>query len=241
VRKPAVGAVQAIPRLRCGIPAGTRRIGVLKFIGFSPPQVVAGYALQVAVPAAIGCAAGVAAGNGPAVPMLGQTAQVYGVGSLGAPVWVSVAVPSAMLCLVAVTAVPIALRREDERRAGDRGRARAAPEAWLRHAPAARPGRQLPQPVTIGLAGPVTIGLAGPLARPTRTLVTLAAIVFGVTAVIFAAGLRTSLNWVQADLSHAAPEQVQILLGGHQGLVLINGQSAAKLSLAAQKHAVQVN
>src|SRR5262249_61745088 len=89
------------------------------------------------------------------------------------------------------------------------------------------------------LPRPVTIGLAGPFARPARTLVTLAAIVFGVTAVIFAAGLRTSLNRVAADQSRAASEQVQVLLGGHQGLVLVNGQSAAKLSLAAQEHAVQ--
>jgi putative ABC transport system permease protein len=85
----------------------------------------------------------------------------------------------------------------------------------------------------------VAIGLAGPFARPARTLVTLAAIVFGVTAVIFAAGLSTSLNRAQADLSRAASEQVQVLLAGHQGMVRINGQSTTKLSLAAQEHAVQ--
>jgi len=90
--------------------AGTRRIGVLKSIGFSPAQVVAAYVLQVAVPSVIGCAAGVAAGNLLAVPMLGKTAQVYGVGSLAVPVWVSLAVPLAMLGLVVVTAVAIALR-----------------------------------------------------------------------------------------------------------------------------------
>jgi len=91
--------------------------------------------------------------------------------------------------------------------------------------------RQLPRPVTIGLAGP--------FARPTRTLVTLAAIVFGVTAVIFAAGLRTSLNRANADLSRSASEQVQVLLAGHQGLVIINGHNSASLSLAAQERAVQ--
>jgi len=40
------------------------------------------------------------------------------------------------------------------------------------------------------------------------TLVMLAAIVSGVTAVIFGFGLSTSLNRIQADLSHAAAEQV---------------------------------
>jgi len=212
--------------------AGTRRIGVLKSIGFSPAQVVAAYVLQVAVPAVIGCAVGVAAGNLLAVPMLGKTAQVYGVGSLTVPVWVSLAVPLAMLGLVVVTAVAIALRagRMSAVLAIAPGRAPRPAHGYRAHRLFGR-ARHLPRPVTIGLAGP--------FARPARTMVTLAAIVFGVTAVIFAAGLRTSLNRVQADLSHAASEQVQVLLGGRQGLVLINGHSSAHLSLAAQEHAVQ--
>jgi len=212
--------------------AGTRRIGVLKSIGFSPPQVVAAYVLQVAVPAAIGGAAGVAAGNLLAVPMLGKAAQVYGVGSLAVPVWVSLAVPLAMLGLVGVTAFAIALRagRMSAVQAIATGRAPRPAHGYGAHRLLGR-ARHLPRPVTIGLAGP--------FARPARTLVTLAAIVFGVTAVIFAAGLRTSLNRVQADQSRAASEQVQVLLGGHQGLVLVNGKSSAKLSLAAQEHALQ--
>jgi len=212
--------------------AGTRRIGVLKAIGFSPPQVVAAYVLQVAVPAAIGCAAGVITGNLVAVPMLGQAAQVFGVGSLAVPVWVSLAVPLAMLGLVGVTAFAIALRA---------GRMSAVQAIATGRAPRPRHGYRVHRLLgrTRHLPRPVTLGLAGPFARPTRTLVTLAAIVFGVTAVIFAAGLRTSLNRVQADLSHAASEQVQVLLGGRQGPVQINGQSSVKLSLAAQERAVQ--
>src|SRR5262249_29265867 len=198
--------------------AGIRRIGVLKSIGFSPPQVVAAYVLQVAVPAAVGCAAGVAAGNLLAAPMLGQTAQVYGAGSLAVPVWVSLAVPLIMLGLIVVTASAIALRagRMSAVQAIATGRAPRPAHGYGAHRLLGR-ARHLPRPVTIGLAGP--------LARPARTLVTLAAIVFGVTAVIFAAGLSTSLSRVQADLSHAASEQVQVLLVGHQGPVLVNGQS----------------
>ena len=52
--------------------AGTRRIGVLKSIGFSPGQVVATYALQVGIPALVGCVLGVIVGNLLAVPLLGQ-------------------------------------------------------------------------------------------------------------------------------------------------------------------------
>jgi putative ABC transport system permease protein len=212
--------------------AGTRRIGVLKSIGFSPAQVVAAYVLQVAVPAAIGCAAGVMTGNLVAVPMLGQAAQVFGVGSLAVPFWVSLVVPLAMLGLVGVTAVAIALRagRMSAVQAIAAGRAPRPARGYGAHRLLGR-ARRLPRPVTIGLAGPFT--------RPARTVVTLAAIVFGVTAVIFAAGLRTSLNRVQADLSRAASEQVQVFLAGHQGLVVINGHSSVKLSLAAQERAVQ--
>ena len=90
--------------------AGTRRIGVLKSIGFSPGQVVASYVIQVAVPAFLGCVAGVVAGNLLSVPLLGQTAQVYGVGALAVPVWVDVAVPLAMLGLAGLAALLLALR-----------------------------------------------------------------------------------------------------------------------------------
>src|ERR1700683_1186894 len=63
--------------------AGTRRIGVLKSIGFSPGQVVASYVIQVAVPAFLGCVLGVIGGNLLAVPLLSQPAAGYGVGTLG--------------------------------------------------------------------------------------------------------------------------------------------------------------
>ncbi|MGH3151839.1 MAG: FtsX-like permease family protein, partial [Streptosporangiaceae bacterium] len=85
--------------------AGTRRIGVLKSIGFSPGQVVASYVIQVAVPAFLGCVLGVIGGNLLSVPLLSQTAQVYGVGTLAVPVWVDVAVPLVMLGLAGATAV----------------------------------------------------------------------------------------------------------------------------------------
>jgi putative ABC transport system permease protein len=212
--------------------SGIRRIGVLKSIGFSPPQVVAAYALQVAVPAAIGCVVGVAAGNLLAVPMLGQTAQVYGVGSLAVPFWVNLAVPLAMLGLVGVTAVAIALSA---------GRLSAVQAIATGRAPRPRHGYGVHRLLSRArlLPRPVTIGLAGPFARPTRTLVILAAIVFGGTTVIFGFGLSASLYQVQAELSRTASEQVQVLLAGQQGPVLVNGMSSAKLSLATQERAVQ--
>jgi putative ABC transport system permease protein len=213
------------------VAVGIRRIGILKSLGFSPPQVVAAYALQVGIPATLGCVIGAVAGNLAAGPMLGQTAQVYGVGSLAMPLWVSVAVPLAMLGLTGGTAVAIALRA---------GRMSAVQAIATGRAPRPRHGYSAHRLLSRAhlLPRPVTIGLAGPFARPARTLITLAAIVFGVTAVIFGYGLSTSLNRVQADLSRAGSDQVTVMLGGRQGPVVINGQSAPKLSLAQQERAV---
>jgi putative ABC transport system permease protein len=143
----AMSALIVINVVGGAVVASTRRIGVLKSIGFSPPQVVAAYVLQVAVPAAIGCAAGVATGNLVAVPMLGQGAQAYDVGSLAVPAWVSLAVPLAMLGLVAVTAFAIALRagQMSAVQAIATGRAPGPPTGTARTgcspAPATCPGR----------------------------------------------------------------------------------------------------
>ena len=85
--------------------------------------------------------AGVVAGNLLSVPLLSQTAQVYGVGALAVPVWVDVAVPLAMLGLAGVAALLLALRagRMSAVQAIATGRAPAA-RARVRRAPAARPG-----------------------------------------------------------------------------------------------------
>jgi putative ABC transport system permease protein len=90
-----------------------------------------------------------------------------------------------------------------------------------------------------------TLGLAGPFARPARTLVTLAAIVFGVIAVTFAAGLSTSLDRVETDLSHAAAQPVQVSLpgpgpGAGLGITKNPGPDAPRgPSLATQERTVQ--
>ncbi len=214
--------------------AGTRRIGVLKSIGFSPGQVVASYVIQVAVPAFLGCVAGVAAGNLLSVPLLGQTAQVYGVGALAVPVWVDVAVPLAMLGLAGLAALLLALRagRMSAVQAIATGRAPRPSHGYGAHRLLGR-ARLLPRPVTIGLAGP--------FARPSRTMVTLAAIVFGGIAVTFGAGLGASLDRVYNDLNLTA-EQVQVNIpGGPASGSVVKGPGAgpAVPSLAAQERAVE--
>jgi putative ABC transport system permease protein len=214
--------------------AGTRRIGVLKSIGFSPGQVVACYLIQVAVPAFLGCVAGVVAGNLLSVPLLGQTAQVYGVGALAVPVWVDVVVPLAMLGLAGLAALLLALRagRMSAVQAIATGRAPRPAHGYGAHRLLGR-ARLLPRPVTIGLAGP--------FARPTRTVITLAAIVFGGIAVTFGVGLGASLDRVYNDLN-LTPEQVQVNIPGGPGsgsVVQGPGPGPAVPSPAAQERAVE--
>jgi putative ABC transport system permease protein len=215
--------------------AGTRRIGVLKSVGFSPAQVVAAYVLQVTIPAAAGAVAGVLAGNLLSVPLLSQTARVYGVGALAVPPWVDVAVPLAMLGLIVAAALPPALRagRLSAVQAIATGRAPRAARGYIAHRLLGRlhgRARRLPRPLTLGLAAP--------FARPARTLVTLVAVLLGGTAVTFAAGLATSLNRVATDLSHARAEPVQVGLPGQEA----GPRPAAAAPLpapAAQQRAVQ--
>ncbi len=184
-----------------------RRIGVLKSIGFTPAQVVAVYLAQVAAPAL----AGVVAGNLLSVPLLSQTATVYGVSRLLVPPPVDAAVPVAICPLAGLAALLPALRagRLSAVQAIASGRAPRQGRGYAAHRLAG----------TLPLPRPITIGLAAPFARPARTAVTLAAISFGVVAVIFAAGLNSSLDKAADGESHATSEQVQVTLLGSSGPV----------------------
>jgi putative ABC transport system permease protein len=215
--------------------AGTRRIGVLKSIGFTPSQVVAAYVLQIAVPAVAGCVLGVLAGNLLSVPLLGQTARAFGVGSLAVPVWVDLAVPLVMLHLVGVAALLPSLRagRLSAVQAIATGRAPRPAHGYAAHRVLGR----IP-----GLPRPVTLGMAGPFARPTRTMVTLIAILLGGAAVTFAAGLSTSLDRAELDLSHSQSEPVQVGLPEGVAHIVKRGvpsASAPVQSVAAQRRAVE--
>jgi putative ABC transport system permease protein len=62
---------------------------------------------------------------------------------------------------------------------------------------------------------PVTLGLASPAARPGRTLVTVAAVLFGAAAVTFGVGLATSLDHAFAAIrGEAMPVQVAAVPSG---------------------------
>ena len=185
------------------VAAGYYRIGVLKSIGLTPAQVVVAYLSRVGVPALAGCVLGVVAGNLLAVPVLHQSAGAYGVGSQTVPWWASVLAPAGMLALTVLAAFAPALRagRLSATQAIAAGRAPNAGRGYAMHRLAAR----------LRLPRPVGLGLAAPFARPARTLVTLAAIAFGATAVIFAFGLSASLGRAAGiqTLSASVPVEIQ--------------------------------
>jgi putative ABC transport system permease protein len=183
--------------------AGYYRIGVLKSIGLSPAQVVLSYLTRVGWPAIFGCLAGTVVGAVLALPMLSRSAGAYGVGSQPIPWWAMVIAPGGMLVLTAITALGPALRagKLSATQAIAAGRAPSAGRGFTAHRIAAR----------LRLPRPATLGLAAPFARPGRTLVTLAAISFGATAVIFAFGLSASLNRAAQAQTYSQTSPVRIV------------------------------
>jgi putative ABC transport system permease protein len=182
--------------------ASYTRIGVLKCIGLTPAQVVVAYLSRVGWPALAGCLAGAVAGNVLAAPVLHNSAGAYGVGSQQVPWWASVIAPAGMFALVLLAGFGPALRagRLSAAEAIAAGRAPRAGHGYAAHRLAAR----------LRLPRPAGLGLAAPFARPARTVVTLAAVAFGATAVIFAFGLSSSLSRAAASQSLSATIPVRV-------------------------------
>ncbi|MDD9376351.1 FtsX-like permease family protein [Streptomyces sp. ZAF1911] len=171
--------------------AATRRIGILKALGFTPLQVGRAYVAQALIPAAAGALPGVALGNALAVPLMAEVARSYGTGAVLIPAWVSLVVPAGALALVAVTASVPALRAARLRTARVLGMGRGAGGGR---------GRRVRHcSVTAAAARAVSLGLASPFARPARSATMAAAVAFGALAVTFAVGLGSTLVAVQRD------------------------------------------
>ncbi|KAA2252878.1 FtsX-like permease family protein [Solihabitans fulvus] len=169
----------------------TRRIGIIKALGFTPAQVVRAYIGQALIPAAVGAVLGVLAGNVLAIPALRDTETVYGTGRQTIPGWVDIAVAVTALALVVGAAWALALRA---------GRLRTVDAIAIGHAPPAGRGRWARRAASrLPLPRPVVIGLANPFTRPARTLAMTGAVLLGAASVTFALGLTTSL----ADAQHA--------------------------------------
>ncbi|MCX5206164.1 FtsX-like permease family protein [Streptomyces sp. NBC_00237] len=168
--------------------SGYRHIGVLKALGFTPNQVVAVYLTMLSVPALAGSVLGALAGTALAEPIMKVAFTGIDVGRAsvgGSSPWLSVACLLGMPALVLVTALIPALRAH---------RLPAAQAISAGGAP--RTGRGLRVQRLLGatrLPRPVSLGMGQPFARPARTLLTLAAIVLGVTTVTLSTGLTSTL------------------------------------------------
>ncbi|MEU9201122.1 FtsX-like permease family protein [Streptomyces sp. NPDC048332] len=178
----------------------TRRIGVLKAVGFTPHQVVRAYAGQALIPAAAGTALGLVAGHLLAVPVLAETEELYGTSSTAIAPWVDLAVVPAVLGLVAATAWASAWRAGRLRTVDALAVGRTASAGRGRWA--ARVAGRLP------LAPSVALGLTRPFARPARALAMGAAILFGTVAVTFTVGMGASLGQVMEAKAHDVADAV---------------------------------
>ncbi|MER7578958.1 FtsX-like permease family protein [Kitasatospora sp. NPDC097691] len=193
------------------VTAATRRIGILKSLGFTPAQVARAYVGQALIPAGIGTALGVLGGNLLSVPVLGIARKALRGGLLGIPLWVDFAVPLAALAAVTGTALVPALRAGRLRTVEALAVGRTAPGAKRAAALAARGGPdragapglsarvrngigRLPVPRSLSL------GLASPFNRPGRSATTGAAVVLGTAGVTLCVGLTLSLGLLQDGL-----------------------------------------
>ena len=178
----------------------TRRIGILKALGFTPSQVVRAYVAQAVLPASVGAVLGVVVGNLVAVPLLADTEDLYGTVALTIAPWVDAAVVVGALAVVTITASAAA---------GRAGRLSAVDALAVGRTPAAGRGRYAARAAArLPLPRPMTLGLARPFSAPARAAAMVLAIAFGAAAVTLAAGLATSLNRIQVAADHSAADVV---------------------------------
>jgi putative ABC transport system permease protein len=212
----------------------SRRIGLLKSLGFTPAQVVLAYIGQALIPALIGAGLGVAAGNLLAIPALAHAETAYGTGTLTIPAWIDAAVTAAVLTLVTGASWALALRA---------GRLRTIDALAVGRTPASGRGRRARRLASrLPLPQPVGIGLANPFARPARSAAMAAAVLLGAVSAVFAAGLATSLGDVQTALHRDRSGDVTVTLDAgpdgpaHAGGTKLTAASPAQVAadIAAQ-------
>jgi putative ABC transport system permease protein len=201
--------------------ASYRRIGVLKSVGFTPAQVAATYVTQLGIPAIAGVVIGTLVGNWWVLPLLNG-----GAFTVSVPLWINVTVPLGMLALTGVGALVPALRAGQlpAVAAIAAGQAPRAGHGYAAHRLAAK--LRLPRPVTMGLAAPFT--------RPSRSAVTLATLTFGLTAVVLAVGLNTSIAKINSTARQYGNKEIIIPPSGPAGKFTPSQERAVAAMLGAQ-------
>lgn len=166
------------------VSSASRRIGILKAVGFTPGQVVRAYVGLALAPSVVGTVLGLILGNLAAIPILNRADEAQVVGSTTIAPWLDIAVALAALAAVASAALLPAVRA---------GRLRTTQALTVGRTPSNGRGRTARQVLgRLPLPRPAILGLAGPFARPGRSATMVAAVVLGAIGVTFGAGLTIS-------------------------------------------------
>ena len=183
--------------------AGTRDIGIMKSVGFTPAQVVGVLAGQMLLPAMVGCILGVPIGILASQPFLSDTAHAFGL-----PRTFGVAPGPDALGVLAILLVVIATTIFASLRAG---RMSAASAIATGSSPASGHGYRLARiAARINLPRALTLGGGESFSKPARSAMTVGAILIGVATVTFSLGLSRSLSDVKAGLARDAAVQIQV-------------------------------
>ncbi|ALG15378.1 hypothetical protein AOZ06_38070 [Kibdelosporangium phytohabitans] len=190
--------------------AGFRHIGVLKALGFTSNQVMAVYLTMVSIPAVAGCVLGTVTGNVFTKPVVADAIEGFGIEDISFAPWVNVSAVLGTPVLVALAALLPALRarRLSAAQAISAGSTQRAGRAlrvqrWLS-------GLRLPRSVSLGLGMP--------FARPARSILTLAAVVLGVTIVTLAVGVTMSVIAYNEAVRPNHDDRVELLAGRPPGM-----------------------
>ncbi|WP_194891712.1 ABC transporter permease [Catenulispora pinisilvae] len=171
------------------VASGTRRIGILKSLGFTPSQVTRAYTAQAMIPATLGVVLGTVIGNLAAGPVLNGASKQLDAADTTIPLWVSAMVSIGTLLIVGITASIPALRA---------GRMSAVQALVVGRAPKAGRGQAAQRLASrLPLPRAVSLGLAQPFAKPARTVLVGAAVLLGTVSVTFAVGLGTAFSKYQ--------------------------------------------
>jgi putative ABC transport system permease protein len=187
------------------VSSSTRRIGILKSIGFTPAQVARAYVAQALIPSVLGAALGVLLGNLAAIPVLREEGDAFGTGVSALAPWVSVVVPLGALTLVAIAALVPASRA---------ARLRTVDAIAVGRTPVAGRGRQARAVLgRLALPRAVSLGLGNPFARPARSVTIAVAVMLGALGVTFGIGLASSLAGIQHGLNQRDAGDVLVYTG----------------------------
>jgi putative ABC transport system permease protein len=169
--------------------SGFRHIGMLKALGFTPVQVVCIYLVMVSVPASVGAGLGTLIGHAVAQPLLSESFQEIGLGSVQVDPRVDLAALVGMPLMVLLAALGPTMRAH---------RLSAVEAVSAGAATHSGRGLRLQRRLTGSrLPRPISLGLGLPLARPGRTALTAAAVVLGVTTATFASGVVASVTTLE--------------------------------------------